>query len=225
MSTEKTIKFWQKKVGEIYQTKEGVALVDALKSRNKKGIKLVPENKQVFRALRELPHDGVNVIIVGQDPYPSGGHANGLAFASDQEKTPVSLKILFQIISSWNKNSNFMSNNLQKWVDQGVLLMNSALSVEEHKAGSLQDEWAPVVVEILREVHVRNPKAVFLSFGKKAEAIVKAAAPMTHLHVQCYHPSYIARTGYDIEKIKPNPFAQVNEMLKSVEKKPIDWNT
>jgi uracil-DNA glycosylase len=129
------------------------------------------------------------------------------------------------MIKAYDEKATFETNDLKCWADQGVLLLNAALSVLEHKPGSLTAFWAPVVIDILNEVYLRNADAVFLSFGAHAEKIVNAVAMMSPYHVRCYHPAYIARRKMRGDQVKPNPFKEVNRMLEQSKRDPINWST
>lgn len=220
-----TREFWKKVVQDHYKTESGKELIKQIKYLNKHKTKMVPQTKDVYRALTSLPKDQIKVLILGQDPYPTGDHANGLAFASKQKKTPVSLKIIFDIINYSYPKAEFKSNDLQYWANQGVLLLNTALTCISHKPGSMTEYWQPLVLEILQKVYEINPEVFVITFGKPAQALYKAAMPLHNASSCVYHPSYMHRVQMKPKDMNQNPFSEANLYLNKIGEKPIDWST
>jgi len=216
--------FWKNWVNEFYESNEGKKLKKDLLQLSKKGIKTVPSNKDAFRAFRS-DISKTKVVIVGQDPYPSGGHANGLAFASNQSKTPLSLKILFDIIKYAYPDAEFKSNDLQCWADQGVLLLNTAFTVIEHKPGSLTELWSEFTNQVIQKIYETNPSMVWITFGKPAYNIVKSNVLFDSNVFHCYHPAYISRAQIKPENLQQNVFSQANMRLRELKLETINWST
>ena len=150
---------------------------------------IYPEQKDIFNALNLCPLDKVKVIILGQDPYHNGP-AHGLAFSSLDTKTPASLVNIFKEIKSDLPGTEICSNNLESWANQGVLLLNTVLTVEEGNPNSHKDiGWKNFVNEIVRRVlNNTGPVAVVL-WGKQAQEYEKLVVSNTHIILKSSHPS------------------------------------
>ena len=139
--------------------------------------KILPSGDKTFEAFNLCPYDKTRVVIIGQDPYPNSKHAHGLGFSSltDKDDRPASLQNLFiecyrNLYSNQEFDECFKSNNLTSWAEQGVLLINSCLTVRENEPGSHQDiGWEPFMKFILEKIdkHPNNPIIIFL--GSKAQ--------------------------------------------------------
>lgn len=131
-----------------------------------------------FRALRFVDPDGVKAVLIGQDPYPRPGHADGLAFSAGHGK-PASLRRIFQVLAQerpgWQPPTQW---KLDGWARQGVLLLNPALSIEIGRIGSHLDcGWQSLTSEIVKALCARAEPPVFLIWGSKAQAFFDAACP------------------------------------------------
>lgn len=131
-----------------------------------------------FRALRFVDPAGVKVVLLGQDPYPRPGHADGLAFSAGHGK-PASLRRIFQVLAhdrpGWQAPAQW---KLDGWARQGVLLLNPALSIEIGRIGSHLDcGWQALTAEIVKTLCERADPPVFLIWGSKAQAFFDAACP------------------------------------------------
>jgi uracil-DNA glycosylase len=130
------------------------------------------------RALRLVPPSAVRVVLLGQDPYPRPGHADGLAFSAGRGK-PHSLRRVFEVLAAdqpgWQRPERWA---LDGWAQQGVLLLNPVLTVEEGRAGShLTCGWQVLTSEIIQYLCRRQAPPVFLLWGKPANAFFDAACP------------------------------------------------
>lgn len=146
-----------------------------------------------FRALRFVDPDAVKVVLLGQDPYPRPGHADGLAFSAGHGK-PASLRRVFQVLAQdrpgWQPPPQW---KLDGWARQGVLLLNPALSIEIGRIGShLACGWQALTAEIVQALCGREVPPVFLIWGSKAQAFFDAACPARPATVRLLttrHPS------------------------------------
>jgi uracil-DNA glycosylase len=152
---------------------------------------IAPEDP--FRALRLVAPEAVKVVVIGQDPYPTRGHADGLAFSAASGR-PRSLARIFEILGA-DRPGGFQAPtrwSLDAWAEQGVLLLNPVLSVEVGRSGSHMDcGWQVLTQEIVETLSRRQPPPVFLLWGAKAQAffddaLPNAAAPA----LRTRHPSY-----------------------------------
>lgn len=217
---------WKAFVEEKHKEQYMIELFRLMNETRKAGVKIVPSPDQMYRALQLTPVDKVQVCLLGQDPYPSGGFADGLAFSTDQPNVPKSLGVLIEWLQEhYYGELEHETNSLHFWAIQGVLLLNSALSVEEGRPGTMMQPWKPFIEEILKFLFQVNPDIVFLTFGAIARNLVIDTLGKAVFHVHAHHPAYYARIGGKAANgLENNPFRQVNEILTSQNKKPIIWH-
>lgn len=184
-----------------------------------RGPSILPPAPDRFAALHLTQPDDVRVVILGQDPYPTPGDANGLAFSvKPGQKLPRSLNNIYKEMQA-DLNATPIDGDLRHWARQGVLLLNTALSVPAGAAGA-HDKigWAPLIDQILART-AQRPTA-YLLWGAKAQ---KRAADITgaqHLKIETAHPSPLsARRGFFGSK----PFSRVNAWLVGQGQSPINW--
>ena len=181
---------------------------------------IVPAWENIFAVLALAP-DQVQVVILGQDPYPNSKHAVGLAFAVPNETKPLpgSLRNILKEVEEDLGRAPQTSPNLAHWVAQGVLLLNTALTTVHGASNShAKLPWDRVVTQILNAVIAANPKVVAVLWGNSAQSFApKFAAGRV---VTSAHPSPLsAHRGF----IGSKPFSQTNEMLRLDHKKGIAW--
>ena len=172
-----------------------------------------------FAALEHTQPDDVRVLILGQDPYPTPGHANGLAFSVTPETPlPKSLANIYRELSE-DFGAHPPNGDLSGWADQGVLLLNTALSTLPHNAGShAKLGWATLTYQILARLN-EQPRAAIL-WGAHARKVGAALDGPDHLILTSAHPSPLsAYRGFFGSK----PFSQVNTWLIARGETPIDW--
>ena len=134
--------------------------------------RFTPPLKQVFRAFEECPYDKLQVVIIGQDPYPQLGVADGISFScSNTNKLQPSLKFILQEVDRTVYNGHLVSDELDlaRWSNQGILMLNTALTVEVGKIGSHYDIWKPFTAYLLDWLNNYNPGLIYVYMGKKAE--------------------------------------------------------
>lgn len=134
--------------------------------------RFTPPLKQVFRAFEECPHDELKVVIIGQDPYPQLGIADGISFScGNTHKLQASLKFIFEEIERtvYQGFPTGQDPDLKRWSNQGILMLNTALTVEVGKIGSHYDIWKPFTAYLLDTLNNYNPGLVYVYMGKKAE--------------------------------------------------------
>jgi uracil-DNA glycosylase len=185
-------------------------------------VNIKPVHRDIFNFARFTPPDKIKVIILGQDPYHTENHAHGLSFSSQQSDTPKSLGSIFKaLIKSGFIEVKSNTNNLSNWSAQGVLLLNTALTVLENTPESHLKLWEPYMHELLTNLSrchtAKSQKLVVILWGKKAHAYAKY---FTEHHVLQYqHPSPLAGDFSGC----PN-FIECNKLLESMGKTPIQWN-
>ena len=181
-----------------------------------------PPGDQIFNAFNLTPFDKVRVVIIGQDPYHGPGQAHGLCFSVQTGvRLPPSLQNIYKEINQ-ELGLEFSSNGcLSSWAEQGVLLLNSVLTVEKGHAGSHQgkgwEQFTDRVIEIINEEH---ESCVFLLLGSYAQNKGQIIDRNRHLVLESPHPSpFSAHRGF----FGNGHFKRVNEYLQSKGKTPIDW--
>ncbi|CAN7716103.1 uracil-DNA glycosylase [Bosea sp. LjRoot237] len=197
------------------------AAVDAERAA---GHVIAPAPERFLAALALTPLDQVRAVILGQDPYPTPGHANGLAFSYvGPPPLPRSLVNIYKERAEDTRLAAPAGGDLSSWAKQGVLLLNTALTVREGatQAGShLKLGWRMVTDEILSAVSQRRPHVVFMLWGAPAQAKRALIDEHKHLVIASAHPSPLsARRGFFGSK----PFSQANEWLTAKGQQAIDW--
>jgi len=177
---------------------------------------IAPARDQIFSAL-EVPLSEVRCVIVGQDPYPTAGNAHGLAFSIPDEvrKIPASLQNIFKELHSDLGFEIPQSGNLEKWRDQGILLLNRILTTEVGRSNAHSNlGWQQITKSIAQAA--ANQDAVAILWGKEAQTL----APVFKESITSVHPSPLsAYRGFFGSK----PFSKVNEALIRIGREPIDW--
>lgn len=180
-----------------------------------------PPKQQVFSAFT-TDLNNVKVVILGQDPYHEPGQAHGLAFSvRENVKIPPSLVNIYKEINTEFGTPIPKSGNLQRWQEQGVLLLNNVLTVEAHKAGSHRNQgWEDFTLHCVEYLSEKQPHLVFLLWGRDARSKAKLIDKKKHLVLESAHPSPLsAYNGF----FGNNHFKQCNDWLKKQGLKPIEW--
>jgi len=160
----------------------------------RKSKNIFPSEKEMFNAFKFTQFNAVNVVIVGQDPYPTAGHAHGLSF-SCLKGIPASLKniyteITFELYNTKNFSDYFADGNLIPWAEQGVLLLNTVLSVEEGKPESHVKKGCEVLTSnIIKKLSEERKNIVFMLWGSKAQSFIPLIDTKKHLVLKSGHPS------------------------------------
>ena len=183
---------------------------------------IYPDKKNYFKALDLVDLKNVKVVILGQDPYHGPGQAHGLCFSvQDGIKFPPSLKNIFKELQSDLGITIPKSGNLERWGEQGVLLLNSVLTVEDGKAAAHQKKgWEQFTDKIIEVVNENCDHVVFILWGAYAQKKAAFVDRKKHLVLESVHPSPLSsHRGFFGSK----PFSKTNDWLKSKGLKPIQW--
>ncbi len=182
---------------------------------------IYPEDKKIFNALNQTKYEDVRVVILGQDPYINEGQAHGLCFSVESGALPPSLKNIYKELHDELGCEIPKSGNLTKWAKQGVLLLNSVLTVEKGKSFSHKDKgWEIFTHEIIRKIAEKKTPVVFLLWGAGARNVVKDIDLSHHYVLTCAHPSPLsAYNGF----FGCGHFKKCNKLLLQSGQKPIDW--
>lgn len=181
-----------------------------------------PSGDNIFAALNTTPLDAVSVVILGQDPYHGPDQAHGLSFSVPPGvKVPPSLKNIYKELNSDLGCSTPSHGYLMSWAQQGVLLLNSVLTVRQSSAASHQGKgWERFTDAVIQAVNTQQQGVVFLLWGSYAQKKGQVIDRDRHLVLQAPHPSPLsAHRGF----LGCRHFSAANAYLESANKKPIDW--
>lgn len=181
-----------------------------------------PEKEDIFNALRFTDYDDVKVVILGQDPYHGQGQAHGLSFSvKPGVKIPPSLRNIFKELNADLGCEIPDHGYLKKWAEQGVLLLNTVLTVREGEAHSHRGKgWECFTDKVITLLNEREKPVIFILWGKPAQTKLKWIDEEKHNIIMSVHPSPLsARRGFFGSK----PFSKVNELLKEQGEQEIDW--
>jgi len=182
-----------------------------------------PPGKQIFSAFDHTPFDKVKVVIIGQDPYHGRGQANGLCFSvADGVVVPPSLQNMFREIENDIGNTPPQSGNLERWANQGVLLLNATLTVKAHQAGSHQNKgWELFTDAVITRLSEKRNGIVFLLWGGYAKKKGEKIDASKHLVLTSGHPSPLsANRGYWFGN---KHFSKANKYLLEHSREEIKW--
>jgi len=213
---------WREVLKEEFEKEYFLNLKNFLKEEKEK-FTVFPPGKLIFSAFDHTPFNNVKVVIVGQDPYHDDGQANGLCFSvSDGIKKPPSLQNIFKEINSDLGLAIPETGNLEKWANQGVLLLNATLTVRAHNAGSHQKKgWETFTDKVISVISEKREKVIFMLWGKFAQSKVNLIDTDKHYILYAAHPSPLsAYNGF----FGCKHFSQTNTILEKIGKEPIDWS-
>ena len=181
----------------------------------------LPERKDIYRALVLCPLDRVRVIILGQDPYPTPGHADGLAFSTRAKQLPLSLRNVFNEYCTDLGYVYPNTGDLTPWARQGVLLWNTYLTCAPHHPLSHKGYgWEDLTSQVLDAVFDTNPDVVFICWGKESQKLVYEKHYNHPTVINSSHPSPLsAHLGF----FGSRPFSRANQVLASMGREEIDW--
>lgn len=216
-------KSWMEHLGSEFEKDYMKTLREFLKSQYQSGKTIFPSGKNYFAALNAIPFDQVKVVILGQDPYHGPGQAHGLSFSVPSGvPAPPSLVNIFKELHADLGLPISKSGNLEKWAQQGVLLLNAVLTVEMGKAASHQGKgWEAFTDRIIQELNEERTGLVFLLWGSYAQKKAAFVDRNKHLVLESPHPSPLsAHRGF----LGSKPFSKINKWLEKHREKPIDWS-
>ena len=209
--------FWQAEIDKPYFT-----ALDAFVTEEVNTQTIYPAAQNIFAAFRTCPADRVKVVILGQDPYHEPGQAMGLSFSvPDDCKTPPSLRNIFKELAAEYGPVPCPHNDLTPWARQGVLLLNTVLTVRAHQANSHRGiGWEEFTDAAIRVLAAQDRPMVFILWGKPAQAKKPMITNPKHLVLFSAHPSPLsAYRGFFGSRV----FSRTNQYLESHGLTPIDW--
>ncbi len=184
--------------------------------------RIYPRGSNIFRAFDKCPLDKLKVVIIGQDPYHGPGQAHGLCFSVDEGVPhPPSLQNIFKEVASDIGTPIPSSGNLDRWAEQGVLLLNSVLTVREHEAASHAGKgWEQFTDAVVRRIAQEKQGVVYLLWGSYAQRKGAMVDPQRNCILKAVHPSPLsAYRGF----LGCKHFSQANDYLLSTGQTPINW--
>ena len=184
--------------------------------------KIHPDMYHIYEALELTPYEKVKVVILGQDPYHGVNQAHGLSFSVQPGvKIPPSLNNIYKELQSDLGISPVKHGNLVSWAKQGVLLLNTVLTVREGQAYSHRGKgWEILTDKIIEKLNEREKPIVFILWGKPAQEKMKMIDKSRHIILTSAHPSPLsAHRGF----LGSKPFSKTNDALMALGETPIDW--
>ena len=181
-----------------------------------------PKGKNIFRAFDKCPFDKLKVVIIGQDPYHGEGQANGLCFSvGEGVPFPPSLQNIFKEVNSDTGAPIPQSGELDRWAEQGVLMLNAVLTVRAHQAASHAGKgWEQFTDAVVRAIAERKSGVVYMLWGSYAQRKGAIANPANNLILKSVHPSPLSSyRGF----FGCRHFSRANEDLRTIGKKEIVW--
>lgn len=215
---------WGDKFKSFIMSEDFDKLLKALLHEAQEGRRFTPPLKQVFRAFEECPYKELKVVIVGQDPYVFYQVADGIAFScSNLGRIESSLKYMYQAIEEtvYPNQEYERTPDLARWANQGVLMLNSALTTTINKVGAHYEIWKPFMTFLFDLLGYNNSGLVWVFMGRKAEEWADSL-PDTHHKLFVSHPAAAAHNKQERWECK-DCFNEVNRLLKEYNNQQIIW--
>jgi len=214
---------WLAQLGEEFDKPYMQSLKAFLVDEKAQGKTILPPASLWFNAFNSMSFDTLKVVILGQDPYPTTGHAHGLCFSVLPEVKPLPkslLNINKELLDDLEVD-NSHTGYLQNWAEQGVLLLNTALTVEQGKANSHQGKgWERFTDATIQTISAKKEHVVFILWGANAHKKIPMINSDKHLIIKSVHPSPLsAYRGFFGSK----PFSKTNHFLQEHGKQAINW--
>ncbi|MEL6194262.1 MAG: uracil-DNA glycosylase [Bacteroidota bacterium] len=213
---------WKKALMPEFEKPYFQSLRSFLLAEKQAGQQIFPPGKFIFNAFNSTPFDNVKVVIIGQDPYHGPGQAHGLCFSVQPGvRIPPSLRNIYKELHQDIGFTIPTHGYLQKWADQGVLMLNALLTVRASQAGSHKGKgWEEFTSAAIQALNDRKEGLVFLLWGRYAQEKGAIIDPARHHVLKSVHPSpFAADKGFFGSK----PFSRTNELLTASGRTPIDW--
>lgn len=211
--------------GKLLQEEFNESYMKDLKSflqLEKKAKVIYPRGEDIFNAFNYTPYEKVKVVLIGQDPYHGPNQAHGLCFSVKPGiAIPKSLINIYKELESDLGVKSVRHGCLTNWAEQGVLMLNSVLTVEQSNAGAHQGKgWERFTDKVVEILNAREEPVVFILWGKYAQDKGQHIDEDKHFVIKSVHPSPLsARRGF----LGSKPFSQTNKFLKAIDSSPIDW--
>jgi len=215
---------WANKIKSFILSSDFDKILEYLLHEVGEGRRFTPRLKHVFRAMEECPYDSVKVVIIGQDPYPSPGVADGIAFSCSitQKEQPSLMYMLDEIQNTVYPGQLYKrEKDLSKWSNQGVLLINSAFTTTIGKAGTHFEIWKPFMTFLLDTISNDYPDMIYAFLGKQSLKFYDCVSEES-IKFQASHPAAAAHNSLNTWNSN-DLFNNINERLIGQNKLPITW--
>jgi uracil-DNA glycosylase len=219
---------WAEFLRGFLKSSDFTKIIEFLISENQNGRRFTPALKQLFRAFELCPLSSTKVILIGQDPYPQPLVADGIAFScGNTGKAEASLRYILQALNTTvaeedrDIHAGAAATDLSRWSNQGILMLNSALTTELGKVGKHSDVWSPFIVYLIDMLNFHQSGLIWMLLGKQAQQF-EALIGSHHKVFTASHPAsagYKGLRGWDCEEI----FNKVNRQLVESKKDKILW--
>lgn len=212
---------WKELLASEFEKPYFVALTDFVRQEYASH-RIFPRGSNIFRAFDKCPFDRLKVVVIGQDPYHGPGQANGLCFSvAPGVPFPPSLQNIFKEVADDTGTPVPASGDLDRWAEQGVLLLNSVLTVREHQAASHAGRgWETFTDAVVRTINERREGIVYMLWGSYAQRKGAIADPMRNCILKAVHPSPLSvYRGF----FGCRHFSQANAYLAAHGQEPIRW--
>lgn len=213
---------WQPLLGQEREQPYFRALDDFLRAEKEAGAHVLPARGDIFAALKLTPPDAVKVVLLGQDPYPTPGHAHGLCFSvrPDVRPLPGSLRNIFKELAADVGFEPPGHGCLEEWAQRGVLMLNTVLTVRAGEAGSHQKRgWEHFTDRVIDVINERPERIVFVLWGRHAQQKTERIDTKRHAIVACAHPSPLSARHF----LGCRCFSEINRKLTDAGREPIVW--
>lgn len=223
MKLEEYFGRWMK----VIDKKELLAILSKLEVEYKRK-PICPMQGDVFKAFKLCPYDDLKVVMLGQDPYPQKGVATGLLFGNKEEVDEENLSPSLQIVKEAAINfeiphkSIIFDQTLESWAKQGILMINTALTVEMNRIGSHVMLWRHFVANLLKKLSENETGIIYVLFGKQAQTFKPYINKQFNIILEENHPAYFARTE---TKMPSAVFNQISKLTKDKYGISITWYT
>ncbi len=213
---------WKNQLQQEFEQDYFRGIVERVKSDISQGITIYPKGSDIFRAFDLCSFENTKVVLLGQDPYHGPGQAHGLCFSVPEGiRIPPSLVNIYKELHSDTGFTIPYYGNLTKWAEQGVLMLNTSLTVQAHQANShSRIGWEKFTDAVIRKISEAKEHCVFVLWGGNARSKVGLIDASKHLILQSAHPSPLsAHNGF----FGNRHFSKINEYLTANGLTPIDW--
>ena len=202
-----------------------IPILNTLNSLYKK-VPICPSQSKVFTAFKKCKYSDLKVVMIGQDPYPQKGVATGILFGNNKEVAEENLSPSLQIIKEAAINFEIPHNcitfdqTLESWAEQGILMINSALTVEMNRIGSHVMLWRPFIIKLLENLSKNKTALVYVLFGTQAQTFKPYIDKRWNHIIEIEHPAYFYRIG---AKMPSSLFQEINNIVEGIYGLPINW--
>lgn len=214
---------WADKLKTFILSEDFDKILNTLLRDARAGQRFTPPIKQVFRAFEECPYDKLKVVIIGQDPYPQMGVADGVAFScSNDKKVQASMRYIFKEIEATVAKEGYRWDpDLARWSNQGILMLNTALTTTIGKVGVHYTIWQPFMAFLLDILTFQNPGLIYVFMGAKAKEWADSI-PDNNYKIFTSHPAsaaHMRNERWDCQDM----FNKVSDLVKKNYKEDIIW--